>query len=157
MNPTIKAKLVAIKKARKAYAAAMAQHGKTLVQEMVVELMVNHPGILAIRWEQFTPWSMDGDRCEFSVNEPDVKLSDSFLESLPGDGCYYLEYDTGFGSLDTFSKSTPDAIKSMNKSILKLFRSLELVEDCLLECFGDHCAVIITNKGKVSVERIVHD
>lgn len=155
MNPTIKAKLAEIKKAKKVYAAAMAKHGKGLVKEMAADIMATHPEVLAIRWEQYTPWEMESGRCEFHIEEPEPKLSPAFVKTLGGH--FFLEYDSGYGSLDTYSGNTPVSVKAINKMIEKFFFHLDLLKDALLECFGDHCRVIITNKGKVSVEEITHE
>lgn len=59
--------------------------GKSATQEALKEFFDAYPAVKAVRWTQYTPYFMDGDACEFSINEPQVLLSDDeegdYLES----------------------------------------------------------------------------
>jgi hypothetical protein len=40
-----------------------------------VDAILAIPGVKKLRWSQYTPYFNDGEPCEFSLNEPTVKLS----------------------------------------------------------------------------------
>ena len=47
------------------------------------EFFALYPMVTTIRWTQFTPYFNDGEPCVFSVNEPEIEVSASYLQSHP--------------------------------------------------------------------------
>lgn len=124
----------------------------------------NH--IAGISWCQYTPGFNDGDPCEFSILDVEVKLSDDTDAKLfPRDDNGDLEYDEddegeyeGFRSISTIEhalertvdilnnkeiKPIKDAIDDINK-----FNSLLYdIQDALETKWGSGTRIIVTKKG----------
>ncbi len=128
-----------------------------------------YPFITSISWTQYTPYFNDGDPCVFSIQEPALELSASYIAANPGlslIGSSYskkeVEEDEDFDevqsvTLDTYDftkeqgKAYPDMRAAVN-SITDLFEA----KDVLLHVFGDHTEIVVT-PNEIRVEEYEHD
>lgn len=96
-----------------------------------------NPDIDALRWAQYTPHFNDGDVCEFSRHEFDVRGNVAELlfkaEDLDEDG-----FCSGW-DIDTKSE--------LRKTLNKLETACEDTDDLFKAAFGDGVQVIATRKG----------
>lgn len=134
------------------------KYGKEALSEEFAKFFEANPSVIAVRWEQFTPYFNDGEACEFSVREPAVKI-----EGMPDD---VGEAEDGFmNSYDfdyEFRKGGPHVDHPKAQEFLALKKPLtalgnticaSAVEDVFLATFGDHVQVTATRKGsKINFE-----
>lgn len=122
-------------------------------------------GVEAVRWEAYTPYFNDGDVCEYSTNEPRVKLSFGEEEAGDyGDG-WYSTYDLDGSVYDRDTRTWIDGNNMINghstvevKDALSRFGS-ELGPKhyvVLSEKFGDPAQVTATKAG-FEVEGYEHE
>jgi hypothetical protein len=151
--------------------AEVACEAQILISGLFEDFFSKQPDVYAIAWTQYTPHWMDGDECEFSVNDINLCLSkDSVAGSAYFDGDQDLirarSYYTGRGNdpeevarID----SKIDAIGGMDayERILSDFNSVknaigEIGNEYMEMLFGDHVSVCYTRDG-VTVEEFDHD
>jgi len=164
-----------VEKRRGALAESIKKQGQALLKDAFREFLAEHPEILALRWDQYTPHFNDGDACVFSVNELQVRVSgipDDFGEN--DDGFVGVEY----GNLDPlidgpsqYNASTNDwervrdatpeekalgkKAKAEVKAAARFWKAVQ-DDDVFLAVFGDHVQVTVTRKG-FRVEEYEHD
>lgn len=122
------------------------------------DAVLSIPGIYAARWRQYTPYFNDGEPCEFSVQDIEVKLSplddeedergdyeDGFIDT------YMMDYGRDRGELTELSDEAFEALKKA----VKAWSSLNIDEVCRRN-FGDHSTVTATLEG-FAVEFYDHD
>lgn len=116
------------------------------------ELFKEHPKLVAFKWNQYTPYFMDGEPCEFGVNDLWVRTTDQSDE----DG----EYGDGFVECNDRvwdGKKWVDADNEFAlicKDVRAVFDLLD--EDDCLEMFGDHVEITVNTEG-VETEGYNHD
>jgi hypothetical protein len=162
-------------------------HRTSVEQRPIEELqplllaVLNHPSVEALRWSQYTPYFMDGDTCEFGVNELRVKFVGVSSRS-PEDE--YLSEDEWTSYVSTanpsWTRPVPAGVQAIVGSKVYNFDTRETTHDgggdptflaawgalwgawgaafehALLDAFGDH-AEITVNKDKIIVESYDHD
>lgn len=97
-----------------------------------------YPELQAFKWTQYTPFFMDGDTCEFSVNECyDICLvgSDEFID----------RYTSGF----------PEELKICITDINQIL--FDIPEEIMKQMFDDHVEVILDRTTGITVEEYDHD
>lgn len=139
-----------------------------------------NPNVVAVHWEQYTPYFNDGDSCRFGVgsywlefnytpeelkataeklfnDEPDignsVKAWEEWLTSPEGLRETYDEKEFA-------SKDSQFSFNESEKKSLKEFKKVwnDVVEDDLFESlFGDHVTVKATREGFTSTSYDNHD
>lgn len=124
-----------------------------------------------IEWDQYTPYFMDGDVCEFDVYDVQLRLSKKCLKLFKENNIFYYE-DGSFSAkesypLDEIQDSLKKGVDVVNFDNLKEFNDAlkEIVlinkffsknEHGLLDAFGDHATVIVDMKG-IRIDRCRHD
>lgn len=119
-------KLEAIRKSMKG-------KGKEFVTDALKPIFEKHPELLAVRWQQYTPYFNDGDSCKFSSTHsdyPQVKIK--------GDG--------------DFEECCHDELEKAITEALNVF-----TDDDMESFFGDHMEVTVRRSGTVKVEEYEHD
>jgi hypothetical protein len=114
--------------------------GKKEIKAHLDEIFAKFPDITGVRWRQYTPYFNDGDPCEFSVREAEVKIN-----------------ETGGDNDDGWEYSLPDKHKASKaiRDFSNLIQSTGM-SDVMETVFGDHVEVIVTPK-EVVVEDYEHD
>jgi hypothetical protein len=100
------------------------------------------PRIKSLTWTQYTPYFMDGDPCEFSLN--DIEFS---TDENP-DAEYYREFTDDDGSFAEMSYTlktlvTPEEFALCQKMESIIHSNADLMEDL----FDDHVMVVLTANG----------
>lgn len=142
--------------------AAFRARGTTLLKEVTKQFFEENPTIKGMVWEQYTPYFMDGDTCEFSVNDIAFVTTDdhavlrqfSYGEPRGGDdetGDLEFEFYSSWSGRDISDIVLRDATISFND-----FLQSSEMEDVLQDLFGDHVQVIATANG-FEVEEYDHD
>lgn len=136
---------------------------------LLKNLINSTPEIEAIKWAQYTPYFNDGDPCEFSVYDLEIKFNKDLLplnEETAYSGDKYADGE-GFipeWRIESFFEELEDVlnfkqIASIEKKI-NLFKemhsSLRNMEGSLKIAFGDHTNVIVTKKG-IETSELDHD
>ena len=155
------------------------QWGEDKFSELFLPLLLNLD-IEEIRWTQYTPYFMDGDVCEFSINSPEIKPR-GYKGSDDG---YISEYDLVCGEPGKRPCDDPIVKKLLGVSALPAQKpeweqyggsgvddsnatdtykawigychSLGHFEDLLMEKFGDHAIVTVT-RTSITVDTYEHD
>ena len=121
------------------------------------DVILNLPGVTALRWRQYTPYFNDGEPCEFSVNEAYVRFTpleeeDDEERGDYGDG-FVSEWEMRYNRSD-YSEFSDEFLNEL-KEALKKWEELNSEEVCRRN-FGDHSTVTATLKG-FEVEEYDHD
>lgn len=117
-----------------------------------VDAILAIPRVEAIRWSQYTPYFADGDPCEFSVNDLELKVAG--VEAGVGG-----EYEDGFydtWTLGYYAKREGWTLPEGLIETVKQNWSARAFESVALANFGDHATVVATSEG-FSVEYLEHD
>lgn len=128
----------------------------------ILQPLLEHPKVEAIRWQQYTPYFNDGDACEFRVGESYVKLvghdeggdyDDGFLNSYDDTLREYI------GTPEYKWRNEP-AKPGSDPSLAEVFKAFVIengsFDNMLLDAFGDHAKVTVT-KEQIEVEFYEHD
>lgn len=181
-----------IREAKEAYEAEVKAIGQDQIAKVMVDAFAEVdkiPGgdhVLAVRWSQYTPYFNDGDSCEFSVNDPHVRLSkvaiaalrkveedededweDGYSDTIRRkfvDGEYDHDgYSNGVRGPDgSFPRKAAEPwVAPMSPELLAAIEILEglvggIPEDVMRSAFGDHVRVEIDRNG-ITVEEFNHD
>ena len=114
----------------------LTEFGKAALSEEFKKVFDAHPEIKAIRWTQYTPYFNDGETCEFSRHDLEVRLADTAED----------EFESSWNA------KTPKLKKAFSA-----VRPLERIDEEIFEAvFGDHCQVTATREG-FEVEECEHD
>jgi hypothetical protein len=122
-------------------------------QTIYIKIFQAVPQIKAIGWSQYTPYFMDGDACEFSVNE--INFLSYIPESLSG----YYEDDIPTEQDFLFSCYHTNANPLNKDEIAILSRFSKFIDDneeFMKQLFDDHTLVLLTIDG-YQTEEYEHD
>lgn len=127
--------------AKKAFQEELQVFGKKALQDEFKKVFDAHPELIALQWRQYTPYFNDGEPCEFSVQDMEMRLS-----TTPADA--HGDYDDeGFET--TYGRKSGPVIEAV--------RALGRIDSEIYEVvFGDHCRVTATREG-FEVEEYEHD
>ena len=156
-------KLQKLKELREQYEAKMKSEASIAVTEALKGFFAEFPDVLALRWEQYTPYFNDGDTCEFTFYELNAlpkgdpssmgDNEDGFIGAWSLSYAYRTNYKNEreyYEKIrDLFSKDTVVAIGELNDI-------LSSSTDSLLFAFGDHAQVTVT-PDSVEVDSYEHD
>ena len=134
---------------------AFSTKGKSLLKVVVQRFFADFPEVKALQWEQYTPYFMDGDTCEFGVN--DVAFVSTDDEEILAE-VSYGEYDGEDDDVIVYSQYGDEANGAL-KAAIKTFNTFlhsDEMEDVLKTMFGDHVRVTVTAKG-FKVEEYDHE
>ena len=127
-----------------------------------VEFFALYPFIITIRWVQYTPYFNDGEECVFSVNEPEIEVSASYLQSHPDLVAGTCDAASGDEEPSERFISSWNVVKRNKDKYPELYDAVEGIkelfnaEDILRHVFGEHAEVVVTPE-KIVVEEYVHD
>lgn len=138
----------------------MVVEGKSVIKDTLKELFAAFPMIESVKWTQYTPYFNDGDACEFSVNDVEIKLGGAIGKAIEASeedddderGWINLEYDN-VDNVDGIDKLTKNALSKAIKSLNEGFQDLE---DAMYESFGDHVEIVAT-RTSIDVNECSHD
>lgn len=171
MNTRLQAVIEKVKELRK----VMQDQGKEAVKDAFAEFFQNHPEAKAIVWVQYTPYFNDGDACEFSVRELELKantelLSEDVSKFIENHGDSYSHGDDCLiQALQMVSEEsvwknerraelgvTRRDLTVAEQSLVDDFDSLQeaanLMDEVFELVFGDHVEVTATRDGFDVVE-----
>lgn len=119
------------------------------LKNVLKELFTTIPEIKTIYWTQYTPYFMDGDTCEFSMNEIIISNCDDEFVDYPDDIFGYFDEEETQRRWAATATSTGKYIKNAeHREIIKNFvKTIEKSEDLMAELFGNDVRVIGTKKG----------
>jgi hypothetical protein len=133
------------------------------LKEVFVSFWESNPGVNVVVWTQYTPYFMDGDPCEFSVNEPTFSNAtegddgeEDDIDHL-NDGEYDGENEDVW-AIDVFQLDPSRSIKysklskvsgADTESMIGLsnFITSEAMEDILKNVLGSDHKIIATREG----------
>jgi hypothetical protein len=147
-----------LEEAKQAYRDA----AKAFFAEFTKETFEALPDLKAIRWTQYTPYSNDGDSCEFSVSDPEYDISiagdgrSSDPDDYDDDEKYRDLWDIGY---DWKREDESRGTRFPGREVLEVFvrRFGGLGDDFFETGFGDHVQVTVTRDGETKVEEYSHD
>jgi hypothetical protein len=141
-------KLDDIRKLNAEYKAAIQDHGAKVLKDMFADFFAENPGIIALRWEQYTPYFNDGEPCEFDVyGFYFLDTSASADKDGDEDGAFVDAYTARHDS---------DPKQAARGATVEAFESRVKDEDVFRFVFGDHVRVTATPDG-FEVEEYDHD
>lgn len=109
------------------------------------------PRVKSITWTQYTPYFMDGDVCEFGIN--DIYFATDENEDIED----YREFENNDGN---FSSSTYGLKKLVTPEEFRLCEKMEAIinsnEELMKDLFDDHAIIVLRPSGTV-VEEYEHD
>jgi hypothetical protein len=113
--------------------------GKAAFANELKTLFDSHPELVAVRWNQYTPYFNDGNTCEFGVGGLAYKTT-----STPEDaGDLEDGFDYAWGNESPLLVSLGEFRKGF-------------IDEVLLAAFGDHVEITATRDG-IEVEEYSHD
>jgi hypothetical protein len=132
---------------------------KTL--KMLKELIHSTPEVLAIRWSQYIPGFNDGEPCEFSINDLEIKFNPEYLpvntETTYNDRGEEEEDDHFVSGdyIDDFFNHQMDVINVEEISRLEkkvqlfydMHNALSSHQDTLRTMFDDNSQITVTREG----------
>lgn len=129
---------------------------ETVVQASAAEFLTAVDGLLAvegvdsIRWKQYTPYFNDGEPCEFSIGEIEIRLSDA--EEDAGD------YEDGYEDAWSLTYYAAQGERSLPAGLAEALAGWNpaAFETVARANFGDHAEVVATPAG-FEVEFYDHD
>lgn len=146
--------------------------------------VLDQPGILAVRWNQYTPYFNDGEPCEFNIysiyfafdsketaqsvpthdrelySYGNVEIGDEYFPMFEGDGMVRFgewKWSKGERTYTEFPEARANA-SDLQRVVHDFTQAIIGGEylDVLLEAFGDHAEVTVL-KDKILVESCDHD
>ena len=140
--------------------------GDSIIKELFATLW--ETGVLGASWQQYTPYFMDGDPCEFRVSADEMPIHWSEVpdldgyESSAGHIKYYLNsVENRHGSLLEKQRYldaglTLEKVLAVEKITDAIARVLHGNEALLYAAYGDHVEITVTPDG-VTVDEYEHD
>lgn len=142
------------------------------------DLVTANSHILALRWNQYTPYFDDGDTCEFSVNSLEIQFDDVITgagdkagnkkskeddedEDAESEWVDFGEYGEDLKEYfekrkDVLNYKDLDELEKAVKAAYDIHEKLQTMESVLLLAFGDHTQVTVTRKG-IETDSYDHD
>jgi hypothetical protein len=131
-----------------------------------LEFFQLYPFVTRIQWVQYAPYFNDGVPCVFSVHEPEMELSVSFVAKNPdllvGLPDYPSDEDREEGNSTgrflgnyTFDKGATKQYPDLAQAV-KTLKELFEADDILELVFGEHSQIVVTPE-KIVVEEYEHD
>jgi hypothetical protein len=140
-----------LKKLKIAYETALREKGQEILKETFKKFFDENPDLIALRWEQYTPYFNDGESCTFGVHDLYAKYTggEGGAEEETGD-----DDDAGFDYIRSGHWYGDRASPQWLCDVQKEFKSFP--EDLLEAAFGDHAKITATRDG-FDVEECSHD
>lgn len=128
---------------------------------LLKNLIDETPEVLAIRWSQYTPGFNDGDPCEFSVNDLEVKFNPEHLpvntektyndrdEEDEDDGFVAEPYLKDFfeHQTDVITFEEVSRIEKKTELFYKIHQALAVASGALEAAFGNNTQITVTKDG----------
>jgi len=134
---------------------------KTLATEVIdtlKSLMHSTPYIEAVQWRQYVPGFNDGDPCEFTVTDFEVKFSSAVWSKFNDEETGDNVGDDGFMSpwdvkrffdkhIDVLNHEDVKELQDQYDAAKNLFTTLNKMEKELEGAFGTNVLIVVTQKG----------
>lgn len=133
--------------------AEFLNRGQDLLRTVYRVIFDQHPDIIAIRWNQYTPYFNDGDDCVFGVNEVTFATTNNTgtVPAISSLGNHEIEFQNKtYIFIDTYStpyETVAKQIDSLNREIKEVLRG----------AFGDHVELTIYRDGVMEIEQYEHE
>lgn len=149
--------LAKIQETQREYQELLASQGQELIAALAADMFEKNPGLLTVKWDQYTPSFNDGDPCTFSIHEPRVKFTKEFYDSLTEEEKTQMyrmdEDDAESPHLDFYEMAyygrKKSKLKAVNHDLIEFYRAIQKVEDIMVRCFGDPVEVSIDRDGSI--------
>lgn len=133
------------------FKAQFAKKGQERLKEIINEFWAANPAVNVITWTQYTPYFMDGDPCEFSVNEPTFSnaTEEDDISAL-GWGEYDGETEGVWAATDWNVERELKDVEGLNAESIKQFGRFiqsEAMADVLKTILGEDVKVVVTREG----------
>lgn len=110
------------------------------------------PRLKSLTWTQYTPYFMDGDPCEFSVNT--VSFATDENEELEN----YREFEEADGSFSGEAYTLKSLVTSEEYKLCEKMEKIIYGNSGLMQdLFGDHALVVLRASGVIVEEYEDHD
>ena len=126
------------------------------------EFFAMYPMVTTIRWTQYTPYFNDGSECVFSVYEPEIEVTASYLQRHPDIEATTCDASEGeeepserFISSWQLDERNKDNYPGLWEAV-EAIKELLTAEDILRHVFGEHAEIVVTPE-KIEVEEYEHD
>ena len=146
---------------RNEYLSKIRTDGKALLEEEFKKVFETFPQIEKICWTQYTPYFMDGDPCEFSVNDIGFYLSAKPISA----NHIHIGYDSDVSEYEwehgkKWDGPAHEIVQNASEEELNVVRNLltgiRANEELMEYAFGDHAMVTVTKEG-IEIEEYDHD
>jgi hypothetical protein len=134
---------------------------KGLATDVVItlkDIIQGSSHIEAMRWHQYTPGFNDGDPCEFTISDLEIKFSEEYTNQEKGPcedeeedsegwiDCYAIE---GFfkARVDVINHKEVALLEQQYEALATLHGTLTSMEGELQSRFGDNMEITVTKKG----------
>jgi hypothetical protein len=128
--------------------------GKQAISEAFVEFFEKCPDVEAVRWSQYAPYFNDGDACEFSVHELEVRLKDEedFADQ------WSLNYELNKSKHGGAFNREVDVEHPVVKILEPISDALQssAMSSTMEAIFGNHVQVTVTRDG-MEIDEHDHD
>lgn len=137
--------------------AALKKTETALVDDVVntlKDIITASEYITAARWQQYTPGFNDGDPCEFSVRELQVKFSDTLMKEFGNQEKDEDEFVDEYGmkrflekNMDVLNHDQVGVLEVQLEALNQLHNTLLNMESSLESRFGNNIQITLTKKG----------
>jgi len=128
---------------------------------MLKDLINATPEVLAVRWSQYTPGFNDGEPCEFSVNDLEIKFNPEYLpvntettyndrgEEEEDDHFVAPDYMEDFFNhqMDVLNVKQVSLVEKKTKLFYKIHEALSGATGALEEAFGNNVQITVSRNG----------
>lgn len=129
--------------------------------KLLERLIKETPEVEAIRWSQYVPGFNDGEPCEFSVNDLEIKFNSDLLPvgeekkyddngEEEEDDKFVNEYDLKDffeRQIDVLNYKEVDKVERIANLFCKIHGTLANSSGALQEAFGDNAQITVTKDG----------
>lgn len=127
----------------------IAKEGKSMLQDLFLDVFTQNPELEAIQWTQYTPSFNDGDPCVFRVGDPYFKIHDPSNKESEED------LDDIEDEEDNFRASYSLKNQTLKANLDKFGEKFEMVEDIFEDVFGDGRKITVRIKnGKIKFHTV---
>ena len=124
------------------------------------KVLLKHPEILALGWDQYTDYFNDGEQCNFHVHGLNVKFNPALITNESEDGWFgegFYNLEDGYPELEIVEEGTD--LESLEKDLCELeeVHGSSDFETFFLGAFGDHVRIVIDRDSISITDRTDHD
>lgn len=134
------------------------------LKDIFKDFFDKNPHFKALHWYQYVPYFMDGDPCEFSINDIYVALGDAEIDPDKWES-RWTEEEEGWEYATSYTRdrnpnwgANPGAVnENYSPDLAAICKFIYSNSDLIETLFGSHAKILVTPE-KISVEEYVdHD